>query len=270
MAGHGSRFAGRAMRGPARLGPIRNLRRYVGPRSTVEVYERGEYRLMRFGGGGGLVQGRMHLHRPLEFGSPYLAPFCAAALAGSPLRRALLLGLGVGAAPRLLQALVPELTVDVVEIDGVVIAVTGARFGLKTGPTMRVHQACAADFVAAPPPGGAYDVVGIDCYDGEAIPEKLTSRTFFANAVRLLAPGGVLVANVVRTRRGADAAAIALRDALATPQVIPVPRTSNRIWMGTRSEPLDLSTLRARARRFDRMARIPLSLAEALKTAAPA
>lgn len=243
------------------------LHRIAGPLSTVEVYADGEYLAMRFAGDGGLVQGRMHSRRPLDFGGRYHAAVCAAALAVEAPRRALCLGLGVGALPRLLRAMWPGLAVDVVEIDPAVIAAAERYFGLRSGDGLSVIPADAAEFVRRPPPGPAYDAILLDCYDACRIPAALTTADFVRGLLALAAPGGVVVANVVTSRAGAGALLGHLGPRLCGAMVIPVPGASNRVWFGGRSGLPDLRAMRRRAALVGR--RVPLDLPGALSIARP-
>lgn len=242
--------------------------RIVGPRSTVEVYRRGHYRCLRFADGGGLVQGRMHLHDPLDFGSPYLGPMCAAALGAGAPRHALCLGLGVGALPRLLRALWPALAVDVVEIDPAVVTAAARHFGCMQTRGLRIIEADAAEFVIRPPPGPPYDVILLDCYDGQRLPAPLTEAAFVRHLLDLLAPAGVAIANVVSSRPGALELQRHLAARLCGARVIAVPRRSNRIWFGGRSRAPDIRAMAGRAVAF--AGRLPFDLAAHVARAAPA
>jgi len=235
------------------------LARIEGPRSTVEVYREGDYRCLRFAGGGGLVQGRMHLDRPLDFGCPYLAPMCAAATAVEAPRSALCLGLGVGALPRMLRAMWPGLRVDVVEIDPAIIAAAAQHFDCGEAPGRRILRADAAAFVRRPPPGPPYDLALLDCYDADRLPAALVEGAFVRDLLALIGPAGVLVANVVSSRRGAEALGQHLASRLCGAAVIPVSGRSNRIWFGGRARTPDPAAMARRCAALD--ARVPFALA---------
>lgn len=243
--------------------PIRVLRRVEGPRSTVEVFERGDWLGLRFAGGGGLIQGRMHRRRPLDFGAVHLPLLCAPGLAVPTPRHALCLGLGIGAVPRLLRALWPGLRVDAVEIDPTVVEVARRDFGLVPGPGLAVHVADALDFVRHPPPGPPYDLVVLDCFDGEALPAPLAGPAFVRAALALLGPGGVLAVNLIVGRAGAAPILAAMRGALAAVCLAAPPSGSNRVCSGSPHGPLDL---RAMAHRAQALAgRTPLDLVAAVR-----
>ncbi len=111
-------------------------------------------------------------------------------------RRILMIGLGGGVVPGVLQRLLPEAEIDVVEIDPAVIRVAGSHFGFSAGPRTRVHEADGRVFVKGKLGEGAkYDLVLLDAYDGEYIPEHLLTVEFLREVAGLLNPGGAVVAN---------------------------------------------------------------------------
>jgi spermidine synthase len=88
----------------------------------------------------------------------------------------------------------PELIIDAVEIDPVVVAAARAAFGLREDGRYRVHVADAAVWIA----GGSetYDYILLDAYAGEGIPPALGTPAFFRAVARRLAPGGVVGINI--------------------------------------------------------------------------
>eukprot|EP01062_Namystynia_karyoxenos_P066597 TRINITY_DN60505_c0_g1_i1.p1 TRINITY_DN60505_c0_g1~~TRINITY_DN60505_c0_g1_i1.p1 ORF type:complete len:405 (+),score=86.41 TRINITY_DN60505_c0_g1_i1:75-1217(+) len=250
-------------------GGVKRVWHYKGWNGVIEVFDRGDWRSLRFPAHGHLIQGRMHLTKHLEFGAVYLAPFCAAALAARPLVRAAVLGLGVGAVPRLLRALYPELTVDVVEIDNGVIQAARQRFGVSPTKHLAVRHADAAEWVTDKARRASYDLVGFDCYSGTSIPAALATREFFAAAVGLLRPRGVLVANVMGNGPMSTAAEGALQAVLRVPyRVPPSGGASNRIWFGhADGRSPDLDDMRSEAQRLDVAAATGLHLERALQRA---
>lgn len=128
----------------------------------------------------------------MMMGALYLAP--------EP-RRILIIGLGGGSLPGALAAL-PNASVDVVEIDGAVIRVARQFFGFRTGPNMRVFEEDGRVYVKrARKEGARYDLVMLDAFDHEYIPEHLLTREFLDEVKGLLSPGGVLAANTFSASR---------------------------------------------------------------------
>lgn len=117
-------------------------------------------------------------------------------------RRILMIGLGGGVVPSVLQELLPEAEIDVVEIDPAVIRVAGSHFDFRAGPRTRVHAEDGRVFVKRRVSEGAkYDLVMLDAYDGEYIPEHLLTLEFLKEVGQLLTPDGAVVANTWSSSR---------------------------------------------------------------------
>lgn len=119
----------------------------------------------------------------------------------------LIIGLGGGTIPRALQQLLPATQVEVVEIDPAVVRVAKQYFHFKDGRTaaggeMRVVEADGRVHVKrAIRERRQFDMVMLDAFDHEYIPEHLLTREFLQEVKSLLAPGGVLVANTFSSSR---------------------------------------------------------------------
>lgn len=117
-------------------------------------------------------------------------------------RSLLLIGLGGGTLPRALQQGFPELKMDVVEIDPAVVSVAGKYFDFKANERVRVIEVDGRVFVKrALREKRRYDMVMLDAFDHEYIPEHLLTREFLQEVKSLLAPGGVLAANTFSSSR---------------------------------------------------------------------
>jgi spermidine synthase len=111
-------------------------------------------------------------------------------------RRILMIGLGGGVVPRTFQKLLPDAEIDVVEIDPAVIRVAGSHFDFRPGPRTRVHEGDGRVFVKGQLAAGVkYDLVMLDAYEDEYIPEHLLTVEFLREVGGLLTPDGAVVAN---------------------------------------------------------------------------
>jgi len=111
-------------------------------------------------------------------------------------RRILAIGLGGGVVPDVLQQLLPRAEIDVVEIDPAVIRVAGSHFGFRPGPRTRVHAEDGRVFAKRQLAAGAkYDLIMLDAYDGDYIPEHLLTVEFLRELAGLLTEDGAVVAN---------------------------------------------------------------------------
>jgi len=114
----------------------------------------------------------------------------------------LIIGLGGGTLPMALSQLLPHARIETVEIDPAVLRVARKYFGLRDGGRMRVFERDGRVHVKrAIREGARYDLIMLDAFDHEYIPEHLLTREFIGEVKTLLAPGGVLVANTFSSSR---------------------------------------------------------------------
>jgi spermidine synthase len=161
---------------------------------SVLVVDRGGFRAMRFGSLGGEDQTRVRRGHPEQLPMPYLQSAAAGLALPKTLRRALVIGLGGGAFPRFLQARLPDVRVDAVEIDPVVARIARSHFGLTESRGLKVHVMDAVDYVQQDHP--SYDYILLDAYDADDLPDALTTSEFLDNVKSRLAGDGVLVVNI--------------------------------------------------------------------------
>ena len=135
-------------------------------------------------------------HRPKEMLFPYTRMMMASLLLDPEPKRILMLGLGGGTLPMALDALLPETRIDVIEIDPAVTRVAREYFGFAPSERVKVIAQDGRVFVKrAAQAGERYDLVMLDAFNGEYIPEHLMTREFLEEVRALLADSGVLAAN---------------------------------------------------------------------------
>lgn len=165
--------------------------------------------------------------------------------------RILVIGLGGGSLPRLMQKLFPDARIDSVEIDPAVIDVAKEYFDFRIRPGDRVVARDGRVFVRrALLQGQQYDFILLDAFTGDYIPEHMMTREYLEECEQLLADGGVLVANTFsssRLYRHETATFAAAFDWFFNLRR----RTGNRVIVTGKMPQPDLSTLRERARRID-------------------
>jgi len=118
----------------------------------------------------------------LEAGAIHLVP--------SP-RKVLVLGLGAGVIPAAFEA--RGAAVEVVEINRRAFEAARDHFNYRPGPGTRLVFADARTQVRRCGPD--HDIVFVDLFSGDGIPEHLLTREFFADVRRCLAKGGVVAIN---------------------------------------------------------------------------
>jgi predicted O-methyltransferase YrrM len=161
------------------------------------VIDEGQRRVMRFGSPSGSEQSAVELGNPRAVPIEYVR-YALLGLAhhGRP-RRMLMVGLGGGTFTTLVHRAMPEMIIDAVEVDAIVVAAARAHFGLRDDDHYRVHVADAADWMArGQGEQSGYDYILLDAYAGEGIPEALGTPAFFRAVARRLAPGGVVAINI--------------------------------------------------------------------------
>lgn len=109
-------------------------------------------------------------------------------------KRILIVGLGGGTIPGLLHKHYPETTIDVVDIDPVVVDVAKRFFGFREDRTMHAYVDDGRRFIENC--RDPYDVIFLDAFGSESIPYHLATREFLQAVRRALTPKGVAVGNV--------------------------------------------------------------------------
>ncbi|HCX15098.1 MAG TPA: spermidine synthase [Rhodospirillaceae bacterium] len=110
--------------------------------------------------------------------------------------RILIIGLGGGTLPMALRNILPNVNLDVVEIDPAVVGVARKYFGYKEDAKLRTHTEDGRIFVKkALLSGSTYDLIMLDAFEEDYIPEHLLTVEFLQEVKSLLTPGGVVAAN---------------------------------------------------------------------------
>jgi spermidine synthase len=110
------------------------------------------------------------------------------------LKKVLMLGLGAGSISTYFGRFMPDVSIDVVEIDRRVIEVAKQYFGLRE--TERVRYLDADGRVFLNRNKGLYDLILLDAYRGGFVPFHLLTKEFYALLKERLTPGGVIASNV--------------------------------------------------------------------------
>ncbi|HYH09578.1 MAG TPA: fused MFS/spermidine synthase [Thermoanaerobaculia bacterium] len=161
------------------------------PYHRVTVRERGAFRELYFNVA---KQTRMRLHDPHGPGLAYTDAFHIAPLMRPSIRRILFIGLGGGTAAKQFLRHYPQATIDVVEIDPLVVQVARKWFAVPVDPRLRIHVADGRTFLKRS--SEKWDLVVIDAYTtnryGDTIPAHLTTREFFAEVDAHLSERGIV------------------------------------------------------------------------------
>lgn len=170
---------------------------------NIVVYDESGMRCMKFSRA--VTAGRQScqfLRNPERLVFRYTQMMMAALYLDPAPRRVLVLGLGGGTLPTALANLPSTTQIDVVEIDPAVTRVAEKYFGFRPGGKVRVIEEDGRVFVKrALRAGRQYDLVMLDAFDHEYIPEHLLTREFLTEVKGLLGEHGVLAANTFSNSR---------------------------------------------------------------------
>jgi spermidine synthase len=163
----------------------------------LAVVEDGITRTLRFGSS---FQSAMNIADPFKTEYRYTDFLGLGFAYRSQVRSMLIIGLGGASAPKRLWRDHPGLQLDVVELDPVVVDVARRWFKLPTDPRLSIHTGDGRRFLAET--NRRWDVIALDAYFEDGIPFHLTTREFVEQARERLAPGGVILMNVIGAVRG--------------------------------------------------------------------
>jgi spermidine synthase len=206
---------------------------------------------------------------PVALFLPYSQLMVASlALAPEP-KRGLILGHGGGSLAKWLAHRWPELELDVVEFDPVVVRMAEEYFSYRPPLQHHVHVRDARVFLNSTE--RTYDLIWVDAFARHMIPFHLTTVEFFAELRAHLAPNGILAVNLASSGEEGDllranAVVQTMRRsfphvesfAVKGPWPSPQTRSENLIFFaGTPLEAHTLSTMVANARRLVEQQRLP-------------
>lgn len=207
------------------------------PFHHVTVVDRGRTRSLYFKHAE--VQSTMSLDDPYEGAAEYTDYFHLPMLLAAEARRVLFVGLGGGSAPKRFVRDYPQVTVDAVELDPLVVEVARRYFGVEPGPRLRIATADGRAFVKRS--RATWDVVGIDAYTtnayGSTLPAHLVTREFFEELSERMAPEGWLAMNVAAPPHSPIARAIGRTLLAVFPrQLVFHGGTGNTLFLASKSE----------------------------------
>lgn len=142
----------------------------------------------------GPIQSRMQLGQPDALDLDYTRTMMGFLLFDGAPGRIGMIGLGGGSLAKFCHRQLPGARLTVVEINPQVIALRDS-FGVPPdGPRFEVVCADGARFVRDT--AQRFDVLLVDGFDADGLPPRLCSQAFYDDCLDVLAPDGLLVANL--------------------------------------------------------------------------
>jgi len=157
-------------------------------------------------------QSCMDVAQPDRLVFDYTRMMLGALLLGPPPQDILIIGLGGGTLPRALTHLLPQAQLDLVEIDPAVVQVASDYFAFRSDEHLHVHVEDGRTYVRhALRAGRQYDLIMLDAYDHQYIPEHMLTAEFLQEVHGLLRSGAVLAANTFSSSRLYDNESVTYR-----------------------------------------------------------
>lgn len=176
--------------------------------TTVVVRRSGRFlELVLERDGKSLVQSRQDKTNPLSAGPGYVDGLHLGMLLEPRAEHVLFLGGGACIGPRQFEAAYPEMSIDVVENEPLVIAAANRHFGFRITKQVSVHASDARKFVKEAT-FGPYDLIVVDVYDAQGMPGPLRAPEFFASLRGALADTGAVVVNLIASAADAQASIV--------------------------------------------------------------
>jgi spermidine synthase len=169
---------------------------------NIIVYERGDERCMRFTKQATSRQTCISLKDPDYLVLSYTKMILGALYLQPEPERILMIGLGGGTLASALSRILPQAKIDTVEIDPAVVRVAQKYFNFRITPMVTVSEEDGRVFVKrAIEKGMKYDLIILDAFDHDYIPEHLLTQEFLREIKTVMTSGGVLAANTWSTSR---------------------------------------------------------------------
>ena len=220
--------------------------------------ERGEISL-HFGMGA--VQSRMRTAEPDKLVLDYTRAVMSFLLLAPQPRHIVMLGLGGGSLAKYCHAQLPQTRFTAIEIDPEVIAMREMFAVPRDGERFTVICADGAQWLREHPQ--SCDVLLLDAFGPEGLPEALASQDFYDDAARALQPGGVVASNIWAAAPVRDRVIERMRAAFDSGVLtLPAEEGENTIALALRDAAMpDADTLHARARELMQQHPLDLELA---------
>ena len=201
-------------------------------------------------------------HDKLVF--PYAKMVLSSLMVQDNPERILILGLGGGTLVHAYSTLFPRAEIVIVEIDEAVVTVAEEYFDFRETDNIQVEAVDGRVYVKrAALRGEQFDLVILDAFNGEYIPEHLMTREFLEEVKQLLPADGMVVANTFSTSRLYDAESATYASVFGPLFNIRQFGTGNRVLIASMQPLPELEVLETRAEALQqRLARFGMDVRE--------
>jgi spermidine synthase len=227
--------------------------------SRIRIRRQGTVRSMLFERDSGeeVLESQIDLRRPHELKFEYLKFLFTSYLLKNPQEDVLIIGLGGGGMIHFLRQFDPNVRIDAVEIDPVVVELADKYFGVRTEGNTAITTADGFQFIADAKK--KYDVIYMDAFlkpseatDDTGAPLTLRTDEFYQQLQGILKPGGVVAFNL-NPHKELEKDVRAIVAAFPQTYVFPLSRYAGAVVVGsTDDERLGPVELASRGRGLDR------------------
>ena len=141
-------------------------------------------------------QSCLDLNRPNVFVLEYVRMMMAAIATEIDPRSILMIGMGGGTIPTAISELYPTALITIVEIDEAVVRMANQYFNFVPTKVMDIAVQDGRVFVKrAIEDQKAFDIVLLDAFNGDYIPEHLLTQEFLQEVKQILSQDGIVIAN---------------------------------------------------------------------------
>ena len=183
---------------------------------------------------------------------PYVRMIFSGLLVHPEPKRGLMIGMGGGTISNVLTDVYPNLRMDLVEVDQAVVDVARDYFGFKQNQRTNVYVTDGRVFARrALIRQERYDLIILDAFTGEYIPEHLMTVEFLENIKGLLSPEGVVIANTFSASALYDHESVTYFSVFGDLLSLKMPRTGNRVIVASNSDLPSAETLKINARKLE-------------------
>ncbi len=227
--------------------------------SHIRIKDLGSLRTLYFvrDSGEEVVETSMDLRVPHVLQVSYTRTMFASMLLNPRHQSCLIVGLGGGSMVRFLNKFFPEVKVDAVEIDPVMVQVARDYFGTRPGSRTRIVVEDGFDFLKRA--NNQYDVIYMDAFlkpsevtDATGLPRRLKTVAFLKNLHKNLHQNGLVVINLNENVDTLEDIRN-IREAFPSVYVFLVPGTGNIIVVGAMSRKnVSADELRKRGAKLDK------------------
>lgn len=226
--------------------------------SKIRIRRKGSVRSMNFvrDNGTEVVESRVDMDKPHDVRIAYARSMFASYLFREQHDRVLIVGLGGGSMVHFLKHHDPDLTIDAIEIDPVVVQLADKYFDVRDGDGVNIHTVDGFKYLRETVQ--RYDVIYMDAFlkpsadtDATGVPQRLKTIEFFKSIQEKLSPGGLVVFNI-NSHKKLDEDLKTIRLAFTKATVIRCPGSGNSVVVAeTSAEHPSEEMLASRAKSLD-------------------